>query len=187
MPVGPDDHEVHDGRLRVPGEDRDDALHVVGRGEEDIVAQRDDEVALGRRHARVSPRGAAIVGQVDEPHVGKKLTPGVMRVIMSHSFLVLSRKTLSLYSSLTVTLGVSVIGDFRGSCRPCGSVGGRKNCANAGCATVRTATAATIARGRALRRRTDTPRCLSQVGPPIKAFAAALSGYRAASARADSG
>jgi len=56
-----------------------------------------------------------------------KLTPGVIRVMRSHSFLVLSRKTLSLNSSLTVTLGVSVMGAFRGCWRLCGSVGGRKS------------------------------------------------------------
>ena len=70
-PVRPDDHEVHHGGPGVALEHRDDALHIVGGREEHVVVERDDEVALGGGHAGVPTGRAAIVGQADEPHVGK--------------------------------------------------------------------------------------------------------------------
>ena len=71
VPVGSDDHEVHDGGPWVPGEHRHHTFHVVGRREEHVVVERDDEIALRRRHACVSPRGAAIGGQLHEADVGE--------------------------------------------------------------------------------------------------------------------
>src|SRR5207302_4759733 len=85
-----------------------------------------------------------------------KLMAGVMPVIRSHCRLRLSSRTLSLYSSLIVMLGSSVMGARRGNWSFCGSCGdGAPNCGamGTGCAAaspgLRQATsAAQVARAR---------------------------------------
>src|ERR671934_2721863 len=99
-----------------------------------------------------------------------RLSPGVMPVIKSHVRLRLSSKMLSLYSSLSVIVGSSVMGARSGSCSFCGSCAGPcvANCGAIGtcCASARPCTKHTASATQKTRRRAITRKRISHVAEP---------------------